>query len=102
MEGLMVFLGANLPSILLIIGFAILCFVLVKKGCEHNVRLMVLGLVCKIENKFGSGTGDIKYELVVSEFMEHAPKLVKFLFDEEDIDNFIEDAVKMMKEWLQQ
>ena len=101
MDVILGFLAANWISVVLVVGFIVMCFIMIKKGYERNVRLMILSLVCKMENIYGTGTGSIKFEAEVSEFMEHAPSIVKFLFTADEIDNFIEDCVEILKNKLQ-
>lgn len=74
--------------------------VLILSGKKELVKKAVLTLVLEAETKYGSGTGDIKYEYVVEQLHARFPKLVKVIFTETMLDDIIENAVALMKEIL--
>ena len=61
---------------------------------------MLFYLVCKAEELYGSGTGELKYAAVVTWIYEQLPPIMKLLFTTKQIDAYIEAAVLQMKEYL--
>lgn len=94
------FIKANLYDILTVIVFVVGCVFLVRKGYESKVKEMLFYLVCKAEELYGSGTGELKYSAVVTWIYEKLPPIVKLLFTTKQIDQYIEAAVLQMKEYL--
>ena len=94
------FIKSNLYSILTVVAFLGLCAILIKKGYEDKVKQMLFYLVCKAEELYGSGTGDLKYSAVVTWVYDQLPSIVKLLFTTKQIDKYIEVAVVQMKEYL--
>lgn len=94
------FIKANLYDILTVIVFIVGCVFLVRKGYESKVKEMLFYLVCKAEELYGSGTGELKYSAVVTWIYEKLPPIVKLLFTTKQIDQYIEAAVLQMKEYL--
>ena len=94
------FIKANLYDILTVIVFVVVCALLVRKGYESKVKEMLFYLVCKAEELYGSGTGELKYSAVVTWIYEKLPPIVKLLFTTKQIDGYIEAAVLQMKEYL--
>jgi hypothetical protein len=94
------FIKANLYDILTVIVFIVGCIFLVRKGYESKVKDMLLYLVCKAEELYGSGTGELKYSAVVTWVYEKLPPIMRLLFTTKQIDCYIEAAVLQMKEYL--
>ena len=94
------FIKANLYDILTVIVFAVGCVFLVRRGYESKVKEMLLYLVCKAEELYGSGTGELKYSAVVTWVYEKLPPIMRLLFTTKQIDQYIEAAVLQMKEYL--
>ena len=94
------FIKANLYDILTVIVFIVGCVFLVRKGYESKVKDMLLYLVCKAEELYGSGTGELKYSAVVTWVYEKLPPIMRLLFTTKQIDCYIEAAVLQMKEYL--
>jgi hypothetical protein len=94
------FIKANLYDILTVIVFIVGCVFLVRKGYESKVKEMLLYLVCKAEELYGSGTGELKYSAVVTWVYEKLPPIMRLLFTTKQIDCYIEAAVLQMKEYL--
>lgn len=101
MEVLMGFLAANFWSVAVVIVFLACCFIAFKNGYRQNVALACLILVTKAEEKFGSGTGEIKYSFVEEKLYEMLPKVVRFFFSANEIDDAIEKAVDDLQAWLE-
>lgn len=96
------FIKANLYDILTVIVFVVGCVFLVRRGYESKVKEMLLYLVCKAEELYGSGTGELKYSAVVTWVYEKLPPIMRLLFTTRQIDQYIEAAVLQMKEYLSQ
>lgn len=94
------FIKANLYDILTVIVFVVVCVFLLRKGYESKVKEMLFYLVCKAEELYGSGTGELKYAAVVTWIYEQLPPIMKLLFTTKQIDAYIEAAVLQMKEYL--
>lgn len=94
------FIKANLYDILTVIVFVVGCVFLVRKGYESKVKEMLFYLVCKAEELYGSGTGELKYAAVVTWIYEQLPPIMKLLFTTKQIDAYIEATVLQMKEYL--
>lgn len=94
------FIKANLYDILTVIVFVVGCVFLVRRGYESKVKEMLLYLVCKAEELYGSGTGELKYSAVVTWVYEKLPPIMRLLFTTKQIDQYIESAVLQMKEYL--
>ena len=94
------FIKANLYDILTVIVFVVGCVFLVRRGYESQVKEMLLYLVCKAEELYGSGTGELKYSAVVTWVYEKLPPIMRLLFTTKQIDQYIEAAVLQMKEYL--
>ena len=96
------FIIANWDSILVVILFVLFLLVLIRRGATKQVREILFYLVTKAEAEFGRGTGQLKYAAVVAWLYEKLPTIIKILFTEKQIDTLIEEAVKKMKEYLNQ
>ena len=84
----------------LVIGLVVIAGIIRIKSCASKVNDMLLYLVIKAEEQFGGGTGDIKYSAVVTWIYERLPSIITWLFTKKQIDKMIEDAVSIMKEYL--
>ncbi len=96
------FIIANWDSILVVILFVLFLLVLIRRGATKQVKQILFYLVTEAEAKFGNGTGQLKYAAVVAWLYEKLPTIIKILFTEKQIDTLIEEAVKKMKEYLNQ
>ena len=94
------FILAHWSSILVIALFVVALVILIKKGYTKYVKQICFYLVCEAEEKFGSGTGTLKYAAVTAWLYDKLPAVCKFFFTEKQIDGMIEEAVQNMKEWL--
>jgi hypothetical protein len=63
-------------------------------------RKIALALVIDAESKYGSGTGEIKYEYVIGKLYPLLPAGLKLFVSQKFIDKLIEGAVTYMKEHL--
>ena len=94
------FIQANLASIIVVIIAIIGLLVLYKLGKKDTVKKIVLALVVQAEKTLGSGTGELKYAMVIDAIYNKLPSILRFLFTKKEIDMFIEEAVIKMKEVL--
>lgn len=100
MEMLFSWLIANWVSVVIVMGFVAMCFIMIKRGYEKSVAMWCHILVTKAEDKFGSGTGSIKYASVLEGIYDKFPNVIRFFFSIEEIDDIIEDAVDSLQDWL--
>lgn len=94
------FIQDNLASIIVVVIAIIGLLVLYKLGKKDTVKKIVLALVVQAEKTLGSGTGELKYAMVIDAIYNKLPFILRFLFNKKEIDMFIEEAVIKMKEVL--
>ena len=94
------FIQANLASIIVVVSAIIGLLVLYKLGKKDTVKKIVLALVVQAEKTLGSGTGELKYAMVIDAIYNKLPFILRFLFTKKELDTFIEEAVSKMKELL--
>lgn len=75
---------------------------LYKRGKKEFVRQVVLSLVVQAEKALGSGTGELKYAMVVENVYKLLPPILTMLISKKELDNIIEDSVQYLKEYLEQ
>ena len=95
------FIKLNLSSIMVVLFIVIGLLFLYKRGKKEFVRQAVLSLVVQAEKALGSGTGDLKYVMVVENVYKILPPILKLLISQNELDNMIEDAVQYLKEYLE-
>lgn len=94
------FLAQNWDSVLVVVGFIVLCVVLVKRGETKILKTILFNLVTQAEKEFGSGTGELKYAAVSDWVYQRLPAILKFLFTAKDIDKLIESTLaEAKKQW---
>lgn len=74
--------------------------VLLKNGKQKEIYAIVKSLVDEAEIKFGSGTGDLKYDYVVGKIYTILPGYVKIFISDKLLDFWIETAVDELQEVL--
>ena len=94
------FLQANLASIIVVVIAIVGLMVLYKLGKKDTVKKIILALVVQAEKTLGSGTGELKYAMVIDAIYNKLPFILRFLFTKKEMDTFIEEAVVKMKEVL--
>lgn len=94
------FIQANLASIIVVVIAIIGLLVLYKLGKKDTVKKIVLAMVVQAEKTLGSGTGELKYALVIDAIYNKLPFILRFSFTKKELDTFIEEAVSKMKELL--
>lgn len=87
-------------NIAIIAMCVVLLLILYKDNKKEVVKKIILALVVQAEKNLGSKTGDLKYAEVMKGLYGALPSIVRILFTEEDIDNYIEDGVQKLKEML--
>jgi len=91
------FLKLNWLNILIITALVFSLIYLYRIGKRDTVKKVILSLVIQAEKALGSGTGDLKYAMVVERAYAVLPTLVRFLITKKELDNLIEEAVRYMK-----
>lgn len=71
------------------------------KGKRHEVLRAIDYLVQVAEDKFGSGTGDIKYAYVIERLYPLLPEILKFLFTEKQLDKWITESVDGLQDRIE-
>lgn len=94
------FLSEYAPIIIAAILLAAIIIILARKGMKREAKAIVLSLVAAAEQRFGGGTGEIKYSAVAAALYERLPSAAKILLDEKTISRLIEDAVQKLKKYL--
>ena len=94
------FIKLNINSILVVLLFIIGLLFLYKRGKKDFVRQVVLSLVVQAEKALGSGTGELKYAMVVENVYKILPKILTMLISMKELDELIEDGLQYMKNYL--
>lgn len=87
-----------------VISLIIIAFLLLRlytTGKRETVKKIILSLVIQAEKSLGSGTGELKYAMVVERAYSLLPLSVRLFITREQLDNLIEEAVRYMKRQLQ-
>lgn len=66
-------------------------------GKKEQVKKIVRALVIEAERNYATGTGDIKYEVVVGQIEKLLPPPLGLIFTPRFIDGLIKDAVEYIK-----
>lgn len=85
---------------IIILVAVVLLIVAYKAGHRNTVKKIILSLVVQAEKALGSGTGELKYAMVIEAIYNKLPVVMRFLFTPEEIDNMIEEGVNKLKEIL--
>ena len=75
--------------------------VLLKKGKTKEIYSIIKALVDEAEIKFGSGTGELKYQYVAGKLYSVLPGYVKLFISDKLLDTWIETAVDELQEYLE-
>jgi hypothetical protein len=79
-------------------GCAIL--LLWRRGRIDVIKSVIRTLVVEAEKQYGSGTGRIKFEAVLTAVYEKMPAILRLLIPKKKIIEWIEEAVQWLKEQL--
>ena len=74
--------------------------ILARKGYKKEARAIALSLVAAAEERYGGGTGEIKYSAVAAALYSRLPYAARLLIDEKTISSIIEEAVRKLKKYL--
>ena len=75
--------------------------VLFKRGKTKEIYSIIKALVDEAEIKFGSGTGELKYQYVAGKLYSVLPGYVKLFISDKLLDTWIETAVDELQEYLE-
>ena len=75
--------------------------VLFKRGKTKEIYSIIKALVDEAEVKFGSGTGELKYQYVAGKLYSVLPGYVKLFISDKLLDTWIETAVDELQEYLE-
>ena len=79
---------------------AVTLLYLFKIGKKDLVKQIILSLVVQAEKMLGSGTGELKYAMVIENLYKILPQTIRMLFTKKEIDQMIEGSVTKLKEML--
>lgn len=88
-------------NLLAVIAFILGIAVLIYKQKIPQAKAIVLSLVVEAEKKFGNGTGDMKYAYVSGLVYSKLPSIVRFFVTQQTLDDWIEESVEHLKNYLQ-
>lgn len=100
MVNLLNFIQLYYLDILLVAGALTALVVLWRRGNKKLVYRIALMAVTQAERALGSGTGPIKLATAISYVYRNLPATIRLFFTQAEIENFIEDAVNELKEYL--
>ena len=80
----------------------VILVVLLKLGKKEFVMNLAYHFVCVAEQRFGSGTGAIKFNMAMTELYKFLPWYLRILFSEEQLTEYIELGVSRLKRYLRQ
>lgn len=69
-------------------------------GQKQKIRDYVISLVIKAELKYGSGTGELKYDYVVKRVKAFIPNKLQPFISDKLIDQFVDDGLYIIKDLL--
>jgi hypothetical protein len=91
----------NWDNVLVVFVFVgVLVFMWFKLDKKEWVKRTLLRLVVTAEEEYGSGTGLVKYNVVIDEFYNIMPKILKVFISRKMIDFYLEEALNKLKELL--
>lgn len=96
------FLMENMLIVIALIVFVVVMIMLYRAGHRERVKQIILSLVVQAEKALGSGTGELKYALVVERLYYVMPPMLRFLYTKKEIDQYIYDAVEWLKKYLEE
>ncbi len=94
------FIKTNMVDIILILLLVASGLILYKRGHHELVKKIVFSLVVEAEKKLGSGTGRLKYDMVLEGLYKRLPWILRVIYTQQQLDDLIEDAVGRLKEFL--
>lgn len=73
-----------------------------RTGHKKQVKRIIYFLVCRAEQMLGSGTGPEKLAAVWAGIYKNLPWAIRFFFTQKQLQDYIEEAVKLLKDRLSQ
>lgn len=92
-------LGHWLDVVIVVAGLTA-AVLLWRRGRVDIVKHLIRTLVVEAEKEYGSGTGRIKFEAVLTAVYERIPALLRLLISKQRIEDWIEEAVQWLKDQL--
>lgn len=91
-----------IKNIIVIAVLASIIIVLWYKGRKKEAIDIIEVLVDRAEDKYGSGTGEYKYNEVVRNLYPALPSIVRAIISAKKLDSMIEDAVDKLQVKLEE
>ena len=92
------FITTHWASILVILAFIAVIVVLALRGKKQIIYRMLYALVTEAEEKYGSGTGSIKFAEVMTKIYGKLPVIIKVFITYDKLTDWIEKALTEAKE----
>lgn len=89
-------------SVVFLAALAVGIALLYRFGCVRQAKTILLHRVTEAEEKWGGGTGEIKFSAVAEALYDKLPSAARFLLSGKTIASLIESAVERMKQYLSQ
>lgn len=90
-----------LSAIGLVIVALVVVGVLLFKGKKEEAKKIALALVIEAEQKFGAGTGSLKFAYVTGAIYPKLPIALRLFITEASLNQIIEESVDLLKKELQ-
>ena len=91
---------SNIITAVLFVGLIVALWFAWRGKYRDKAKQMLLSLVISAEEKFGGGTGELKFAYVAERLYAVMPGIFQVFFTAEDIAGWIEEAVSKMKDYL--
>ncbi|MTI57498.1 hypothetical protein [Geosporobacter ferrireducens] len=95
-------LKANAAALVLVLAGILMLVYLYSINRKDLLKKIILVLVVQAEKQLGSGTGALKYAMVVEKIYRIVPLSFRWFLTEKELDRMIEEAVKYLKAYLAQ
>jgi hypothetical protein len=88
-----------LDIVIVVAGLAA-AILLWRRGKVDFIKRLIRTLVVEAEKEYGSGTGRIKFEAVLTAVYERLPAILRLVISKQRIEQWIEEAVQWLKDQL--
>ena len=92
------FITTHWASILVILAFIAVIVVLAFRGKKQIIYKMLYTLVTEAEERYGAGTGAIKFAEVMTKIYSMLPAIIKVFITYDTLSSWIEKALAEAKE----
>lgn len=92
------FIAQHWLSILIVLVFIATIVILMARGKKEIVYKMLHFLVTEAEQRFGNGTGFIKFAYVLEQIYEKLPLVIRLFITYDTMEQWIENALVEAKE----